>query len=97
MNICAREGCDIEFIRKTHNQKYHDDECCRLATNKRVKEKYHQGQARKKGRIRWCEVCGKTRLSRYNDTLVCAPCRSVNELKANKSALNMLLGASITA
>ena len=40
--ICAREECGIEFEQKTHNQKYCSDECCRIATNKRIMDKYYK-------------------------------------------------------
>ena len=39
--ICANKECAINFDAKTHNQKYCSDECCRIATNKRIMEKYY--------------------------------------------------------
>ncbi len=36
--ICSNKECAIEFEPKTHNQKYHNDECCRVATNRRIME-----------------------------------------------------------
>lgn len=93
MNICARKGCELEFVKKTHNQKYCDDECCRLATNTRLKEKYHSGRARLKGEVRLCTKCEHTKLSRYNDSNICAACRGKSELEANREVLNMLLTA----
>jgi len=71
---CARDGCEVEFSQKTHNQRYHDAECCRLATNERLKVKYHEGRARRRGAVRLCAVCGTTRLSRYNESRVCSGC-----------------------
>ena len=91
---CAREGCDVATERKTHNQKYCSDECCRLATNLRIMEKYYAKRDRKRGKTGMCVSCEKTKLSRYNDTNVCSSCRTKKELEANQSALNMLLGAS---
>ena len=40
--ICANKDCAIDFDARTHNQKYCSDECCRLATNKRIMEKYYE-------------------------------------------------------
>ena len=40
--ICQNKECSQEFEPKTHNQKYHSDECCRMATNKRIMEKYYE-------------------------------------------------------
>ena len=95
MIICAREGCNETFTRKTHNMKYHDDECCRLATNQRIMEKYYEGRDRKLGKTRYCKSCDKTKLSRYNETQVCAACKTKNEVQANQSVADMLMSASI--
>ena len=38
--ICSNKECAKEFAPKTHNQKYCSDECCKIATNLKVKEKY---------------------------------------------------------
>jgi hypothetical protein len=37
--ICANKECAKDFEPKTHNQKYCTDECCRIATNRRIMEK----------------------------------------------------------
>ena len=38
--ICASEDCENTFEKSTHNQKYCSDECCRIATNKKIRDKY---------------------------------------------------------
>lgn len=93
--ICANDGCDNIFSAKTHNQKYCSDECCRLATNRRIMEKYYEKQAQRQGKTRHCKTCKKTKLSRYNDTQICSPCKKKRTSEANESVLNMLLQASI--
>lgn len=91
---CANEGCDIEFEPKTHNQKYHSDECCRLATNRRIMEKYYARRDQRQGKTRYCKICGETKLSRYNDSQVCGSCKLSSEIKANNSVADMLANAS---
>jgi hypothetical protein len=94
--ICAREGCNIEFFKRTHNMKYHDDECCRLATNARLMVNYYDGQARKLGKVRYCENCQVARLSRYNETLICAACKTRKRVDTNQSVLSMFENTTIT-
>lgn len=97
MIICARVGCDNEFSRKAHNQKYCSDECCRLATNKRIMSNYYKEKARIEGKPRICEKCEITKLSRYNASSVCSSCASASEVSANKSVIDMLTNASIAS
>ena len=73
---CAREGCEIEFVPKTFNQIYHDSECCKIATNEKIMQQYHERRARKSGKKFICVECKITVLSRYNDSKVCAGCSS---------------------
>lgn len=69
---CANPACEILFEKKKHNQKYHDDECCRDATNNRLKEQYHARKARRSGAKRKCIEPGCTTfLSKYNPENVC--------------------------
>lgn len=93
MIICARRGCEINFDRKTHNQKYCSDECCRLATNERIMEKYYEKRDQRKGKPRFCKAGCGARLSRYNDAQVCNPCKEKRQVDANRSAANMLINA----
>lgn len=95
MNICAREDCEVEFTKKTHNQKYCTDECCRLATNSRIMVGYYKTRDRQRGVERWCEVCASTKLSRYNASDVCAACTAKRISDANNAAVDMLRNASL--
>lgn len=86
---CENVGCEVVFSKKTHNQRYHDDECCRLATNAKIMEKYYQRRAQKLGLARECDSCGKS-LSRYNSDKVCNSCSLKREVDRNQSVLSML-------
>lgn len=81
--ICSNTDCSKEFKAKTHNQKYCTDECCRIATNKRIMEKYYEKKAIKKGAVRLCKKC-KSQLSRYNSEDTCSSCvkKSSEKLKS---------------
>ncbi len=93
--ICAREECGIEFEQKTHNQKYCSDECCRIATNKRIMEKYYEKKAIKSGSARFCTKC-KMKLSRYNYNSMCNVCEAKSKSDKKKNLLEMLNVASGT-
>lgn len=71
--ICANKECAKEFNAKTHNQKYCSDECCRVATNRRIMEKYYEKKAIRNGAHRTCKKCS-TKLSRYNQGNECSSC-----------------------
>lgn len=94
--ICAREDCQKEFSAKTHNQKYCSDECCRIATNKRIMEKYYEKKAIRSGSARYCSKC-KNKLSKYNYTAVCHTCEAKDKSDKKKKLLEMLNVASGTA
>lgn len=82
--ICANKECAKEFEPKTHNQKYCTDECCRIATNRRIMEKYYEKKAIRNGAVRGCKKCG-SQLSRYNESNLCSICnRASNENYRNK-------------
>lgn len=85
--ICANKECAKEFEAKTHNQKYCTDECCRIATNRRIMEKYYEKKAIKNGALRPCKKCG-CQLSRYNESNLCSSCLK----KTNQSQRDRLLG-----
>lgn len=94
MLICARNGCKDEFVQKTHNQKYCCDECCRLATNERIMEKYYARRDQRLGKVRICNLCEVTKLSRYNNSLVCSSCDLKHDIEVNNSVLSMLTAVS---
>ena len=87
--ICANKECAKEFDAKTHNQKYCCDECCRVATNKKIMEKYYEKKAIRSGAKRECKVC-KSRLSRYNQSNVCSKCEKNSAIKNRSTILRML-------
>ncbi len=70
---CAYKNCNNDFTPKTHNQKYCSDECCKIATNEKIREAYYEKKARLAGKKRVCKKC-TTILSRYNEYNVCSKC-----------------------
>jgi hypothetical protein len=85
--ICGNIDCKKEFNSRTHNQKYCSDECCRIATNKRIMEKYYEKKAIRKGSIvKKCKKC-KSSLSKYQTEDLCASCIK----KKNKNSKDKLL------
>ena len=87
--ICANKECAKEFDAKTHNQKYCCDECCRVATNKKIMEKYYEKKAIRSGAKRECRVC-KSRLSRYNQSNICAKCEKNSAISNRSTILRMI-------
>jgi len=89
--ICANKDClnGKEFTPKTHNQKYCTDECCRIATNRRIMEKYYEKKAIKNGAIRHCKIC-KSKLSRYNSQEVCSTCEKNVSYEAKRVIWDIL-------
>ena len=91
--ICANKDCAKEFDAKTHNQKYCCDECCRVATNKKIMEKYYEKKAIRSGAKRECKIC-KSRLSRYNQSNTCSKCEKNSAIKNRSNILGMLYDIS---
>lgn len=87
--ICANKECAAEFEPKTHNQKYCTDECCRVATNRRIMEKYYEKKAIRNGAKRGCKKCG-SQLSRYNESFLCASCNKKIDISQRSKLLGML-------
>lgn len=85
-STCAFEECGIKFDKRTHNQKYHSDECLKIATNRRIMEKYYANKAKKNGGPRFCAKC-VIPLSRYNENDLCA----VHQAEANSMSRSALL------
>lgn len=81
MKDCVQ--CKQPFDFKTHNQKYCSKECCRLATNKKIMQKYYIKKQRLAGAERLCVNC-KNQLSRYNADSKCTMCQELERKnKAN--------------
>jgi len=95
--ICAYEDCQgiKEFEPKTHNQKYCSDECCRIATNAKLKQAYYDKKARLAGKQRICKNKGcNVILSRYNETSICDKCVSAEKEKERTQLLEMIRNVS---
>ena len=83
--MCGNKECAKDFDAKTHNQKYCSDTCCRVATNKRIMEKYYEKKAIRNGAYRECKKCN-VKLSRYHQGDYCTICEKKITL-SNKSIL----------
>jgi len=93
--ICAYEECNNEFEAKTHNQKYCSDECCKIATNLKIKEKYQNTKARRAGVKFICKNRGCDQiLNRYSSSEECESCKAKKAAAERKSILEMLNGVS---
>jgi hypothetical protein len=93
--ICANDGCENEFEPKTHNMKYCSDECCRVATNQKIKQKYYDKKDRLAGKARICKNkdCN-TKLSRYNPEPTCEGCAANEKAQEQKRLLEMINSVS---
>jgi hypothetical protein len=93
--ICAYEECNNEFEPKTHNQKYCSDECCRTATNQKLKDAYYEKKARLAGKTRICKTQGcNVVLSRYNEGRICDKCESAKREEERKALVKMVRSVS---
>lgn len=93
--ICAYDECNNEFEPKTHNQKYCSDECCRIATNQKLKEAYYEKKARLAGAKRICKTQGcNVILSRYNEGRICDKCESSKREAERIALVNMVKNVS---
>jgi hypothetical protein len=91
--ICAYEECSNKFEPKTHNQKYCSEECCKIATNLKVKEKYFYKKARVAGVKFICDSKGCNQiLSRFTLDKICENCKAKQRSKDRKEILDMLNG-----
>jgi hypothetical protein len=92
---CAYAECGKEFVKSTHNQKYCSDECCRTATNLKIREKYYENKERLNGKKR---ICSKSRcknvLSRYNTSDVCQECQAKVGIDQRNKLVGMLKNVS---
>lgn len=90
--ICAFDECKKEFEPHRHNQKYCSSECCKYATNKRIRDKYYETKKRLSGQMRVCVRAGcNTILSRYTEGDTCGKCLS-QDVTAEKDELKRLFG-----
>ena len=93
--ICAHNECNNEFEPKTHNQKYCSDECCREATNLKIKQKYYEKKERLNGKKRTCSSKNcSTILSRYNSSNICEPCQAKEKFEDRSNVIGMMRSVS---
>lgn len=90
IRICANEICMMSFEPSRHNQKYCSKECCKVVTNSKIMQQYYEEKDRKSGKPRTCKRCRVSRLSRYNQTNICAPCVAKEEAAARVNLLRAL-------
>ncbi len=93
--ICANSDCSKLFESKTHNQKYCSDNCCRIATNKKIMQKYYEKKAIRNGAVRLCKKC-KSKLSRYNTDNICSKCIKSNNSEHKRKILRMINDISLS-
>ena len=88
---CSYDECENDFEPKTHNQKYCSDECCRIATNEKLREQYYEKKARLAGKKRVCKKkdCN-AELSRYEERSICKYCQLKDKNQSKKELLGML-------
>ena len=92
---CLYSECGKEFTPKTHNQKYCSDECCRIATNEKLKKQYYEKKARLAGQKRICKSNGcSVILSRYNDNDICDKCAQTVKNLERKKIIEMVRNVS---
>lgn len=84
--------CNNNFEFKTHNQKYCSNQCCRIATNKRIMEKYYAKKDRLAGKTKRTCKCG-SRLSMYNSESVCVTCQSNKKKEKTSTAKEVMRNA----
>ena len=86
---CFNSECPKDFTPKTHNQKYCSDECCRVATNKRIMQKYYEKKAIQNGAPRKCKGCPGF-LSRYNTETYCSKFIKSRRFKDKKYLMGII-------
>ena len=90
MRICENVGCEIAFAPQSFNQKYHNEVCRQIATNRRLMERYHAKRRRRNGEIRICKTKGcETKLSRYNEADTCQKCVAEHQARKKQVLLDM--------
>lgn len=86
MKNCA--NCSAPFDSNKKNQKYCTPACCRLATNKKIMNKYYENKRRLSGEKRHCD-CGQL-LSRYNENVKCFPCVEKDKNNSRENILEVI-------
>lgn len=88
---CYYKECGKEFTPRTHNMKYCSDECCRIATNEKLRKDYYEKKARLAGKKRICKAQGcNVTLSRYHEDNVCNRCANAKKTADRKQIVEMI-------
>jgi hypothetical protein len=91
VRYCALPECGVPFEPKSYNAKYHHIDCQKIATNRRLMEKYYENKERRSGKRRICTIPGcQTILSRYNDDEVCERCKAQQVAASKGNLLDIL-------
>jgi hypothetical protein len=91
--ICAFDECSNNFEPQRHNQKYCCSECCKDATNKRIRQKYYETKERLNGSKRICvsKNCN-TIMSRYTEEDICNKCIAAEKEKERSDLVRIFNG-----
>lgn len=91
--ICAFDECSNNFDPQRHNQKYCCSQCCKDATNKRIRQKYYETKERLNGSKRVCRnsKCD-TVMSRYTEEDICNKCRAAEREQERLGLVNIFNG-----
>lgn len=89
MTICANVKCGKEFTKVTFNNIYCSPECCQVATNAKIMERYYANKKKRDGSKRFCESCASV-LSRYNFGDYCAVCEAKKHTAAMDNVKRLL-------
>lgn len=90
--VCDNTECGKTYTRRTSNQRYCSEACCKVVTNKNLMQKYHEARARIKGKVRFCVGCNETRLNRYNESNICNLCTAKEKREKREDLLAMFNG-----
>lgn len=91
IRYCALPECGEPFEPKSYNAKYHHIDCQKIATNRRLMEKYYERKEKRAGKKRICRTPGcQTILSRYNDADICERCQAQQVAAKKENLWNIL-------
>lgn len=79
--ICLNEGCLNKFKPKTYNGVYCSPECRKIATNKKLLDKYYVNKNNKNKKRVCATVHCSTVLSVYNKEKICEQCKIERYIK----------------
>jgi len=89
VEICANVKCGKQFTKVTFNNIYCSPECCQVATNAKIMERYYANKKKRDGSERFCESCASL-LSRYNFSDHCSACTAKQKTAAMNNVKRIL-------